>query len=94
MASGKSESSELAERFCLRGRFPGGPVAKSSAFAVQRSRGPAGRSGAEMGEVFEGGGGMGFGIDSCVACERNSATQKPCFPNSSLCPPVTSVYLR
>jgi hypothetical protein len=52
VASGKSESSELAKRFCLRGRFPGGPAAKASAFGAQRSRGPGGRSGAEKGEVF------------------------------------------
>lgn len=52
MASGKAESSELAKRFCLRGRFPGGPAAKASAFGAERSRGPAGRSGMEDGEGF------------------------------------------
>ena len=52
MASGKSESSELAKRFCLRGRFPGGIGAKSSLLERRGVEGGEGRNGAEKGDGF------------------------------------------
>ena len=52
-SSGKAESSELAERFCLRGRCSlaaGGKV--FDVWSGAESRGTVGRSGAENVEVF------------------------------------------